>query len=162
MSGLPPDVLRYFAAEKQESLLFLGVGLLSVATAGVLWRTPFRGAAWPLIALGLVELVVGSTIVLRTDRQVAELGRRVVEDVVAARTEETARMTRVMASFRIYKVVELALLTAGLALWMVFPRTAGAHWAGVGCAVEASLLLVLDLVAARRGAAYLETIRRMG
>lgn len=57
-------VITYFSAEKRESLLFLLVGVAAIAASVLLWRTgsPWRGMAWPLSAIALIQIVVGSTV----------------------------------------------------------------------------------------------------
>jgi hypothetical protein len=96
----------------------------------------------PLGVLGLLEIVVGAIVLRRTPRPAEELER------------ERARMRRVIASFRMCKVAETVLLTAGLTLMMLFPRHTPLYAAGLGCLVQASVLLVLDRVAERRAREY--------
>jgi hypothetical protein len=78
--------------------------------------------AWPLAAVAAIQLAVGGTVLLRTDRQVAALEARLAADPAGFRDLEAARMERVMAGFRLYKTVEIALLAAGIALCLAFPR----------------------------------------
>ena len=63
-------------------------------------------------------------------------------------------MRRVIASFRIYKVAETVVLTAGLTLMMLFPRHTLLYAPAWGACVQASVLLVLDRVAERRAREY--------
>ncbi|MFM8465409.1 MAG: hypothetical protein ACKOA0_15190, partial [Burkholderiaceae bacterium] len=67
------DLQRYFSAEKSESLLFVAVGILAIGLAVWLLQDGhrLRSAAFPLIAIALIQLVVGGTVFLRTDGQVA-------------------------------------------------------------------------------------------
>ena len=149
-------VARYFAGERRGAAVFLAAGLAAVGLAlGLATRpTPYRGMIPPLGLLGLVEVVVGATVFLRTPRQVEALrvGLRAAED--GARSRERDRMHRVIASFRLYKVVETVLLTAGLTLMMLFPRHTPLYAAGLGCLLQASVLLVLDRLAERRAQEY--------
>ena len=68
-------IYKYFIAEKQESLLFLIVGIVAVLLAIAFWffikSNPsfFKGAAIPLLAIGLIQMVVGYTVYSRTDKQ---------------------------------------------------------------------------------------------
>ena len=55
---------------------------------------------------------------------------------------------------RVYKVAEIVVLTAGLTLMMLFPRHTPLYAAGLGCLLQASVLLVLDRVAERRAREY--------
>ncbi len=95
----------------------------------------------PLGVLGLVEIGIGAAVLLRRPRK-GEARR------------ERDRMRRVIASFRIYKVVETVVLTAGLTLMMLFPRHTPLYAAGLACLLQASVLLVLDRFAERHARAY--------
>ena len=74
--------------------------------------------------------------------------------------EETPRMETVLANFRLYKVIEIALLAAGISrtkfrdheIWYAI---------GTGLGVSAALTLVLDLFADKRGDLYLDQIRAL-
>jgi hypothetical protein len=63
-------------------------------------------------------------------------------------------MRRLIASFRVYKVVETVVLTAGLTLMMLFPRHTPFYAAGLACLLQGSVLLVLDRFAERRAREY--------
>ena len=69
------ELLVYFVGEKQESVLFLAVGLLAIGVAVWLWTTDhrFRLMALPLVVVALMQMVVGFTIYARTDAQVQSL-----------------------------------------------------------------------------------------
>ncbi len=158
------ELVRYFAAEKQESLLFVAAGLAALVAAALLLRGsgPYRAMAWPLAAVAAIQLAVGGTVLLRTDRQVAGLEARLAANPAGFRDLEAARMERVMAGFRLYKAVEIALLAAGIALCLAFPRREGWYAAGIGLLVQAALMLVLDLFAEKRGRDYLDAVARLG
>ncbi len=158
------ELVRYFAAEKQESLFFVAAGLAALVAAALLLRGsgPYRAMAWPLAAVAAVQLAVGGTVLLRTDRQVAALEARLAADPAGFRDVEAARMERVMGGFRLYKAVEIALLAAGIGLALAFPRRQGPHAAGIGLLIQAALMLVLDLFAEKRGRDYLDAIARLG
>ena len=139
---MTPD--RYFAAERRGAVLFLAAGIaaLTLSLGLALSRTAYRGMVPPLGALGLLEAVVGGIVLRRTARPVEEIEK------------ERARIRRVIASFRIFKVAETVVLTAGLTLMMLFPRHTPLYAAGLGCLLQASVLLVLDRVAERRAREY--------
>lgn len=73
--GLQDQVVRYFTEEKVESAVFVLVGVAAIAVSVWLWRTgsSYRGMAYPLVAMALIQLVVGGTVFLRTEGQVAAL-----------------------------------------------------------------------------------------
>jgi hypothetical protein len=139
---LTPD--RYFAEERRGALFFLAAGVAAAALALSLAArpSPYRGMIPPLAVLGLVEVVVGAVVLSRRPRPLPDLER------------ERARMGRVIASFRIYKVAETVVLTTGLTLMMLFPRHTPLYAAGLGCLLQASVLLVRDRVAERRAREY--------
>jgi hypothetical protein len=138
------DSTRYFAAERRGAAFFLAAGLAALTLSlGLAARpTAYRGMIPPLGVFGLVEIVVGAAVLWRAPRRLEDLER------------ERARMRRVIASFRIYKVAETVVLTAGLTLMMLFPRHTVLYAAGLGCLLQASVLLVLDRVAERRARDY--------
>jgi hypothetical protein len=155
-------IARYFAAERRGAAVFLALGLAALAASALLWTSSgtYRGMVPPLFALGLIEVMVGATVYLRTPRQVAALRARLDTDEGEARREELERMRRVMAGFRVYRAIELVLLTGGLTLLMLFPRRHHLYAAGLGCVVQGSVMLVLDRLAERRGGDYTAALAR--
>ncbi len=135
---------QYFGEERRAGAIFLAIGLAAVALSMVLaaGATPYRGMIPPLALLGLVEVGIGAAILWRTPPR-----RRALEG-------ELARLQRVLASFRVYKVAEIVVLTAGLTLMMLFSRRTAWNAAGLGLLVQGSALLVLDRLAERRARDY--------
>ncbi|MEI6226227.1 MAG: hypothetical protein WCS72_15900 [Deltaproteobacteria bacterium] len=156
-------MLTYFHAEKQEALLFLLAGAGALVASGLLLRGdgPWRSMAWPLTAVAVIQVVVGLTVFLRTDAQVAGLAARLAGDPEAFRSEELARMARVMWSFRLYEGIELLLFAGGVALTAFFPGRQSIYAIGVGLLIQASFMLVLDLFAAQRGRVYVDAVARL-
>lgn len=154
-------VRRYFGAEKRASLLFLATGIAATLFSAALWAAghPWRWIAVPFVAVGALQVVVGATVFLRTDAQVAALVAQARDDPARFRADETARMERVVRSFATYKAVALVVLALGVALVAVSRGRASFLSGGVGCVVQASVTLLLDLAAERRAAAYLERVR---
>jgi hypothetical protein len=151
-------LLSYFAAEKSEALLFMAVGVAAVAVSAWLLagRNAYRGMAYPLLVIAAIQLVVGATVYFRTDRQVATLQAQLQQVPAAFRVEETARMTKVMANFRVYKWIEIALLATGLALAFARRRQPLWHAVGLGLLLQSALMLVADLIAEARAVEYLK------
>jgi len=155
---------RYFAAERAESVLFLACAVAAavVSAALVALRSPYRAMAGPLIALGLVQVVVGGTIFLRTPGQGARLGRQLRSSPSAYQAEEAARMRRVLRSLVLYKRIEIGLLAIGLALASIEGYGRTLYAVGMGLMLEAGLMLFLDLRAERRGHRYLQMVKALG
>src|SRR5258705_2409282 len=117
---LLPDfsfIYKYFHGEKQESLLFLVVGIAAVLLAIIFWffikSNPsfFKGAAIPLLAIGIIQAAVGYTVYTRSDKQVKDIAYNMgMETVSYTRSVEIPRMEKVMKNFVIYRWIEIAFI----------------------------------------------------
>ena len=106
----------YFAAEKQESLIFIVVGLLAMGLSVWLWMNGHRlkSMAYPMVVIALMQITVGSTVYLRTDSQLSTLSAQLQSNPAALKVEETARMQTVIALEEIlsaWSSIELASVT---------------------------------------------------
>ena len=153
----------YFSAEKQESIIFMTVGLVAIALSIWLWMNGHRlkSMAYPLVIIGLMQLVVGCTVYLRTDLQVSTLTTQLQENPESFQRDETSRMQTVMKNFSIYKVIEMLLLITGLAMVAFWQRHDIAAGIGIGLILQAAITLVLDIFAETRGADYLVALQGM-
>jgi len=155
------DIEKYFIAEKQESLLFLGLGLAAMAialTCYLICKTPFwKGAAIPLIVIGIIQVTVGYTVYRRSD---ADRVRNVYNyDMNPGdfRNRELPRMQQVKRNFAIYRWAEILLSATGLILFFYFRGKPGADiWHGLGLtlAIQAILMLGADYFAEQRAKKY--------
>lgn len=153
----------YFGAEKQESLIFVAVGLVAVGISIWLWMNGHRlkSMAYPLVVIALMQMVVGGSVYLRTDTQLSTLSAQLVANPAALKTEETTRMQTVMKNFSIYKAVEMVLLIVGVGMIAFLQRHDIAAGLGVGLVLQAAFTLTLDIFAEARGADYLSAIRSL-
>ena len=99
----------YFSGEKLESAWIVITGALALTVSLVLWfvaRDPFaRGLAVALSLAAALGLVVGGTIYLRTDAQVAALhDLRATDPARFAADAEGARIETVVKSFGAYRL----------------------------------------------------------
>jgi len=157
-------VYKYFIAEKQESLLFLIVGIVAVLLAVIFWffvkSNPnfFKGAAIPLLAIGLIQVVVGYTVYARTDKQKADVAYNIgMEPVNYVKQTEQPRMKTVMKNFVIYRWVEIVFIITGLILIFLFrsnPERSFWYGFGVALAIQALIMLGADYFAEKRGKVY--------
>ena len=156
------QLTEYLTAEKQESLLFVLVGLLALGVAAWLWMSGHRlkSMAYPLVAVAVIQLVVGSTVYLRTDTQLATLKQQLQNAPAQFKAAEIQRMDVVMKNFVIYRYTEIALLLAGVLL-LVALRTE--LWIGVGAGLmlQSAFMLCLDMFAEARGHDYLAALRAL-
>jgi hypothetical protein len=159
------ELHHYFEGEKAEGIPFLSAGLAAFATGGVLFsrRTDFaRGAAWPIVIVGVIEAGAGIVVYSRTDAQVARLDAQMASDPAALRRAELARMERVNREFEILKWTELALAAGGVGVTTYGIVKEDDTWKGVGIglAAQATVMLVLDLFAAARADRYTDALDR--
>ena len=151
----------YFVAEKQESVIFVVVGLLAIGFSLWLWMNENRlkSMAYPLAVIALMQIVVGGTVYLRTDSQVSTLSAQFQVNPAALKAEETARMETVMKNFSIYKSIEMLLLIMGVGMIAFFQRHDVVAGIGVGLVLQAAFTLTLDIFAETRGADYLSVVQ---
>ena len=155
------DIEKYFLAEKQESMLFIILGAAAIVAAisfyFLLKSTFFKGAALPLLFIGIIELVVGYTVHKRSDDDRIRNVYAYDMNPSELRNKEIPRMETVNRNFVIYRWVELAFLVTGIALSMVFGQNPGrTFWYGFGIALslQAGILLVADYFAEKRALIY--------
>lgn len=164
-------VHKYFIGEKQESLLFLIIGLVAIVTAVIFFffiKTHpqcFKGAAIPLLAIGLIQVTVGYTVYSRSDKQRLDVAYNLgTEPVAYAKSAELPRMEKVLQHFVIYRWVEIALALIGIGLFIFF-RTKPEQelWKGLGLAlaIQAVLMLGADYFAEQRGKGYVKEINEI-
>jgi hypothetical protein len=164
-------IYRYFTGEKQESLLFLIVGIVAVLLAVVFWffikSNPnfFKGAAIPLLAIGLIQMVVGYSVYSRTDKQKTNIAYNIgMEPVNYVKQSELPRMKTVMKNFVIYRWVEIAFIITGLVLIFLFRLHADkTFWYGFGIslAIQAVIMLGADYFAEKRGKIYVSELGKI-
>jgi uncharacterized membrane protein HdeD (DUF308 family) len=155
------DIEKYFMAEKQVGLIFFIIGIIAIVLAVVFFlvlRTNFyKGAAVPLLLVGLIELVIGFAIWKRSD---ADRVRNVYAydmNPQELKEREWPRMQKVTNSFTIYKWVEIALIITGIVLIVVYrTKPHKAFWFGLGIAltIQALLLMGADYLAEKRAKEY--------
>jgi hypothetical protein len=148
----------YFRGEKLEALWFIiPLGLTLVGFAVVAVKVERGGFAWglaiPCALFGLVALVTGGVVAVRTERQVAAIERTFAEAPAALAASELPRMEKVNADFKAYFAGFAVLVATGLTLLLVVQ----APWArGLGPALIliGGLGFVIDGFASRRAIPY--------
>lgn len=151
----------YFTGEKQESLLFIAVGLLAVVVAVWLFMNGHRlkAMAFPLVAIAAIQWIVGGTVYFRTDDQLSTLSKQSVEAPAEFKAAETKRMEVVMKNFTLYKWIEVALLLVGMGLILFLQKYDWAAGVGAGLVLQSAFMLCLDMFAEARGQDYLVALQ---
>ncbi len=156
------DIEKYFTAEKQESLLFLAIGIAGIILAVVFWfvvKSPaYKGAAVPLILVGLLLGVVGYTVYMRSDSDRIRNVYAYDLNPTELKEKEIPRMQAVMKNFIIYRYTEIGLAVIGFFLFFYFRNNSMQQfWGGFGIGLFCMALLALgaDYFAEKRGHIYL-------
>jgi hypothetical protein len=155
-----PFIDSYFGAEKLAALLFIAVGAVAIAWALVLLRrrSRLRGMAWPLIAVALIQLGVGGTVYLRSDAQIARLQQQAREAPAEFKRSEAARMRAVIASFELYRRIQIGLLALGMAIVVLLRNREFWFAFGLGLVLQAFAMLALDHFAEARAHTYFKAV----
>lgn len=155
------DIEKYFVAEKQESLLFLCIGIAALILAVIFFfalKTAFyKGAALPLLLIGIIQIIVGYTVYTRSDSDRTRNVYAYDMNPGEFKIKEMPRMQAVNKNFAIYRYVEIALALTGLALIFIFKsNTEKTFWVGVGLtlAIQSLIMLGADFFAEKRAHIY--------
>lgn len=156
-------VINYLEGERRASLLLLVAGGGAIAASAYLWGngSPHRAMAGPLVAVALIQLAVGWTVFSRTNRQGRELHTLLARSPADFLGAEAPRMAAVRKSLLLYRGIEIVLLVAGLLGAFRFQGRLDLHATAAGLAIQAGLMLVFDLCAEGRAAAYADQMRRL-
>lgn len=164
-------IYRYFIAEKQESVVFMIVGVVALILAVVCWffikgnPSFYKGAAIPLLALGLIQMVVGFTVYSRTEKQQKDIAYNIgMEPVAYTKSTELPRMKTVMKNFVVYRWVEIAFIVVGVVLIFLFRQNIDKsfwHGLGIALAIQGVIGLGLDYFAESRGKVYTNELQKI-
>ncbi len=158
-------LLQYFKEEKQATLFFLILGIISLLV-GLLGCFYFKGPLWtgigiPLAAIALIQLIVSLTVYFRTGPQVQRLLAQLEQHPLQFIDEELPRMKKVNASFQLYRNIGLALFLLGF----TFVIMGGiANWGpfvlgtGIGLTLQSTTMMIFDLFAELRASIYTSAI----
>ncbi|MFT3846387.1 MAG: hypothetical protein QM725_15125 [Lacibacter sp.] len=160
------DIEKYFVAEKQESLLFLAIGIIAILLAIVFVFAVnsqfYKGASVSLLCVGLILGVVGYTVYTRSDNDRIKNVYAYDMNPGDLKEKELPRMEKVMKSFVLYRYVEIFLAITGIVLFFYF-RTSAEHefWKGLGMALAIMAIIALgaDYFAEKRGHEYINGLR---
>jgi magnesium-transporting ATPase (P-type) len=157
------EIKNYFNAEKAESLLFLGFGILAISLSVYFFffikDSFWKGLAIPLVFFSLVQIVIGVTIFTRSPKDNLKVENIVKYEPQKIQSEEIPRMEKVMKNFMYYRYFEIAMMVLGLVL--MFSLSNYGFWKGFGLGLfmQCAVLLSLDFFAEKRGHFYIEHLQ---
>ena len=162
------DIEKYFNAEKSESLLFLLIGIAGIITAISFYffvkGNVYKGAAIPLLLVGLLLGIVGYTVYKRCDADRIRVVYAYDLNPSELKQKEIPRMETVMKNFVLYRYVEIVLAIAGIGLFFYCKNNIDQQfWKGFGAALAVMALIALtaDYFAEQRGAVYLKGLQSL-
>ncbi len=159
------DIEKYFTAEKNESLLFMLLGIVAICLAIIflfVFKTSMhKGAAIPFLLVGAIHLIVGITVYKRSDADRTRNVYALDMNPSKFKTDELPRMQVVNKNFVLYRYTEIGLAILGIFLFVFFRGNIDKQfWYGLGwaLAIEAILSLGADFFAERRANVYTKQI----
>ena len=155
-------IYTYFKSEQIESLLLLAIGMITMTEAlyflwGATFSAFYKGLAWPLLWIGIVEVAFGASIYFRSIVDVRKVEGYFNNDPSKLTSEELPRMKKLMKNYVIYRWFEAILSVVGVLLIISMNSTSD-HWMGIGTGLwfQGGVMLVSDYFAERRGAVYIK------
>lgn len=161
------EIVHYFLAEKYESLIFVGVGVLAIIVSVWLWMSEssfaatFKAMSYPLVAVALIQIIVGGSVYMRSDKQIETFSAQVQSAPAAYKADEMRRMDVVNKNFTLYKWIEIALLLAAIATTFIVSRNSAWYAVAIGLFIQSALMLTADLFAEHRAHHYVDCINRL-
>jgi len=160
------DIEKYFTAEKNESILFVFIGIAAIILAIVFFfflKTNFyKGIAWPLLIIAIIQITVGYTVYKRCD---SDRKRNVYAydlNPSELKGKEIPRMETVNKNFVIYRWIEIALIISGVVLIFLYrsdPDKTFLYGLGIGLAIQAFIMLGADYFAEARAKNYTKGLK---
>ena len=156
-------VLKYFTGEKAESYLFLIVGVIALAVAlyfNFILKTLFwKGVSIPFIIVAILEIIVGYTIVTRTQKDIQRVEFYINSASQNIEKLEIPRMKIVMSNFKIFRTIEIVFILLGLTLMYSSMNDTFLRGIGLGLFIQSCIVLSLDFFAEKRGYIYMEYLK---
>ncbi|MGV9004962.1 hypothetical protein, partial [Flavobacterium sp.] len=127
-------IKNYFNAEKAESLLFIGFGILAIVISiycfFILKDNFWKGLAIPLILFSLVQIAIGTIIYIRSPKDNLRVENILKNEPQKIQSEEIPRMEKVMKNFVYYRYFEISMILLGVVL--MFSLSNYGFWKGFG------------------------------
>lgn len=155
------DIEKYFLAEKNTCLIFLIVGIAAILLAAgffFFWKTNFaKGAAVPLLIIGLVQMIAGYVVYEKSDNQRIDNVYAFDMNPSKLKNEELPRMKMVNRNFVIYKWIEITLAITGIVLILLYktdPEKSFLFGLGLALLIQTAIIFSADFFSAKRATIY--------
>lgn len=158
---------QYFIAEKNTGLFFLIAGIIAITAAVIFFffiKISFwRGAVWPLLIIGLIQIIAGYVVFSRSDKQRVALVYAFDLNPDKIKTEELPGIKKAVTGLQMALGFEILLLVAGaVLLWtkrnssFITGTDNSSFWAGIAIAliIQALICAGVDYTALKRAKDY--------
>lgn len=157
---------RYYMAEKNIGLLFLIVGIVSMAACAIFFfvmKTNWhKGAAIPFLLIGLFQVFQGYNVYKTADNHRKAAVYAYDMNPQELKEKELPKMEKGVKSMTNFMVIEAVLLIAGIGLFIYFKKDATKlFWAGLGMAlfIQAALCLFVEITVRSKTAEYVKGLQ---
>lgn len=158
-------IVKYFTGERQESFLFLGLGIIGCTLALYflfISKSSFlKGVAVPFLLVSFLEIAVGLTLIFRSPKDIIRVEKYLFERNEMIQKVEIPRMEIVMRNFLIFRYIEIGFILIGIFLLYGFRQSLFWNGIGLGLFIQSSIVLLLDFFAERRGEVYLGYLKSL-
>jgi len=150
-------VEKYFTAERWYCAGGIAIGLIASSLALYFFlkvKEPFySGMGWPFLVLGFFFLIICTGVFFRSPHDIARVNAAIEKKDAHVKDVELPRMDKVMRNFKVIILVEISLIVLSTVILFlkVSPTMKGAF---TGILIMATLLLVFDYLADKRGGEY--------
>jgi hypothetical protein len=158
------DIEKYFLAEKQGGLIFLIVGAIAIALAlfFFFYKTQvYKGAAIPIILIGVIFMLVGTTLHRKSDEDRVRNVYAFDMKPVDFKDTELPRMQQYLGDLAIYRWIEILLFVAGILIFLFLRKKPDlSFWSGLGLSLAIMVLLAhgLDFMVKKSAIGYTQKV----
>ena len=153
----------YFKAEKYASLFFVILGATFILGTFYFWLAVnlpfFNGLGWPVLFVAFLQFFAGLFIYFRTSTDLNLVLNFASKHPKNIKNMEMPRMAIVLARFKLYHKVEIALCLFGLIVFLMGASEGFLRGFGLGIVVQSGIMLIANSFAELRGKHYLFSLK---
>jgi uncharacterized membrane protein len=155
-------IQTYFTEERIESLIFIIIGSIAITLAliflSIIKYSFFKGLAYPLLFIGIIQIVVGFNVYNRSSTDISRVEHIFNTNKYQLQVNEIPRIEAVLTNFMIFKWIEIILIITSIFLITRFYKSPQTFWKGLGLGllIQAGIMLCLDIIAEHRAEIYLQ------